>query len=124
MADKNIKRNKQATRRRRRVRAKVFGIAERPRLTVAKTLKNIYAQIVDDEKRHTLVAAASNSKSIRSEIKDDTSKTDVAKAVGQMIATIAKENGIETVVFDRNRFRFHGRIKALAEGAREGGLRF
>lgn len=124
MADKNIVKTKRATRRRIRVRSQVIGTAERPRLTVAKTLKNVYAQIINDEKKHTLVSAASNSKSVKTEIKDDATKTDVAKLVGQMIARIAKENGIETVVFDRNKCRFHGRVKALAEGAREGGLRF
>ena len=124
MADKNIVKDKKEARRRRRVRAKVIGTPERPRLTVAKSLKNIFAQIVDDTNRITLASAASNSKSVKTEIKGDMTKTDAAKAVGKVLARLAKEKGIESVVFDRNVSRYHGRVKALAEGAREGGLKF
>ncbi|HOP08227.1 MAG TPA: 50S ribosomal protein L18 [candidate division Zixibacteria bacterium] len=124
MADKNTKKAKRAVRRRRRVRGKVFGTAECPRLTVAKSLNNIFVQIIDDEEGRTLIGTASNAKDIKTELKDDMSKVDVAKLVGQAIARKAKEQGIETVVFDRNMYLFHGRIKAVAEGAREGGLKF
>ena len=124
MADKNVFKNKKAERRRRRVRGKVHGTPERPRLTVCKTLKNMTAQIIDDENHVTIVGIATNSKSMGSEIAGDDNKTAAAKKVGLRIAALAKEKGIESVVFDRNRYRYHGRVKALAEGAREGGLTF
>jgi large subunit ribosomal protein L18 len=101
----------------------VFGTAEVPRLTVAKSLNNVFAQIIDDEKHITLVGAASNSATVREKLSDGQTKTDVAKVVGEVIAARAKEKGIERVVFDRNINRFHGRVKAVADGAREGGLK-
>jgi large subunit ribosomal protein L18 len=124
MADKNIVKQKQADRRRLRVRKKVMGTVGCPRLTVAKSLKNVFAQIIDDENGVTLVALASNSKSFEVKKSDKTTKTVIAKLVGKKLAEMAKEKGIESVVFDRNKYRFHGRIKALADGAREGGLQF
>jgi large subunit ribosomal protein L18 len=124
MADKNILKSRRSERRRRRVRGKVAGTAGIPRLTVARSLKNIYVQIVDDEKMITLVAAASNTKELRPELEKLKSKIDVAAKVGEAIAEAAKAKGIETVVFDRNRFRFQGRVKAVADGARKGGLKF
>jgi large subunit ribosomal protein L18 len=102
----------------------VAGTAERPRLTVCKSLKNIFAQIIDDESARTLVAASSDSKLVREKIGEKMTKTDVARLVGEIIAEEAKSKGIETVVFDRNQFRYHGRIKAVADGARKGGLKF
>jgi large subunit ribosomal protein L18 len=122
MADKNTRKQKQADRRRMRVRKIVVGTAERPRLTVAKSLNNVFAQLIDDERGVTLVGLSSNSKSF--EAPGKANKTAVAKQVGIKIAELAKAKGIESVVFDRNQFRFHGRIKALADGAREGGLKF
>lgn len=124
MADKNILRAKRALRRRRKVRGIVVGTAERPRLTVSKSLNNIFAQIIDDEKKVTIIAAASNSKNVASHLKDDMSKTKVAIKVGEIIASEAKEKGIEVVVFDRNKHRYQGRVKALADGARKSGLKF
>ncbi len=124
MADVNTKKRKRADRRRRRVRGKVFGTAERPRLTVAKSLKNVFVQIIDDEKMVTLVSAASNAKQVKSELKDDMTKTQVAFKVGEVIAEAAKAKGITRVVFDRNKYRYHGRVKAVADGARKGGLEF
>ena len=124
MATKQIVKNRRAIRRRRRVRGKVSGTAQIPRLTVAKSLKNVFVQIVDDENSVTLASAASNSKAVRDQLTDDQTKTDVAKKVGEVIASLAKEKGIEKVVFDRNVNRFHGRVKAVATGAREGGLTF
>ena len=124
MADKNIVRALRAQRRRRRVRGKVHGNGERPRLTVAKSLKNISAQIGDDEKMTTLVGASSNSKIVIGELKEGLKKTEIATKVGEILARLAKEMGIEQVVFDRNQYRFHGRVKALADGARKGGLKF
>jgi len=124
MATKQMLKNKRAARRRRRIRGKVSGTSEIPRLTVAKSLKNIFVQIVDDEKAVTLVGAASNSPAVREKLTDGQTKIDVAKIVGGVIAGLAKEKGIEKVVFDRNINRFHGRIKAVADSAREGGLKF
>jgi large subunit ribosomal protein L18 len=124
MAEKNIARAKRAERRRRRVRSIVTGTAERPRLTVSKSLKNIFAQLVDDERAVTIVAASSNSKNVSDQVKPDMSKTDVARKVGEILAAEAKAKGVEKVVFDRNMYRYHGRIKAVADGARKGGLEF
>jgi large subunit ribosomal protein L18 len=124
MADKNVVRQVKADRRRRRVRGKVFGTGARPRLTVAKSLKNIFVQIVDDEKGITLIGLATNSKSVVPELDKKANKTAAAKTVGIKIAQAAKEKGIEQVVFDRNQYRYHGRVKAVADGAREGGLKF
>jgi large subunit ribosomal protein L18 len=124
MADRNIEKSKRARRRRRRVRARVLGTAERPRLTVSKSLKNIFAQVIDDEKMMTIVAAASNSQDVKPVLKKSMTKSEVAKVVGLTIAQKAKQKGIAQVVFDRNKYKYHGRIKAVAEGAREGGLEF
>lgn len=111
-----------SVRRRRRVRGKVFGTPVRPRLTVNKSLKHVHVQIVNDETKITLVGVGSDSKQLVKELKG--TKTERAKQVGLAIARLAKEKGIEAVVFDRNQYRYHGRIKAVADGAREGGLQF
>ncbi len=124
MADKNIDKAKRADRRRKRVRGKIFGTSVRPRLSVTKSLNNLFVQIIDDEKQATLVACASNSDTVKGEITKKMNKSAVAKKVGTAVAALAKEKGIEAVVFDRNKNRFHGRIKAFADGAREGGLIF
>jgi len=102
-----------------RVRARVTGTAERPRLNVFRSLNNIYAQLIDDTAGRTLVAASTLDKGV-----EDSSKIDEAKAVGKLVAERAKSAGIGKVVFDRGGYLYHGRIKALAEGAREGGLDF
>ena len=109
--------------RKKRVRKKVRGTPERPRLCVYRSLNHIYAQIIDDEAGVTLAAASSLMPEIR---KEPGHKGNVATArkVGLAIARIAKEKGITKVVFDRNGFLYHGRVKALAEAAREGGLEF
>lgn len=103
-----------------RLRTKIKGTSERPRLSVYRSLKHIYAQIIDDEKGKTLVSASDF------EIKKDKkiNKTEIAQKVGELIAKKAKEKGIKKVVFDRGGFKYHGRIKALAEKAKEGGLVF
>ena len=106
--------------RHKRVRGKVSGTPERPRLNVFRSETNIYAQIIDDTHGVTLVSASSLEKSFSC----DGTKTDAAKKVGEIIAQRAKDKGIETVVFDRGGYLYHGRVKALAEGAREGGLQF
>jgi len=104
-----------------RVRKRVVGSEERPRLSVFRSNKQIYAQVINDEKGITLVSASSREKAF-SDVK--TAKTDKAKEVGKLLAEKAREAGIEAVVFDRNGYLYHGRIKSLAEGAREGGLKF
>jgi len=124
MSDKNVVKDSKAERRRRRVRAKVHGTSERPRLTVRKSLKNVTVQIIDDDHRTTLVGLASNSKLMKDALAGERNKTAVAKIVGLKVAALAKEKGIQAVVFDRNRYLYHGRVKAVAEGAREGGLKF
>ena len=108
-------------RRHRRVRAKVFGTRKRPRLSVYKSLKHIYAQIIDDTIGHTLVAFSDLNLS-KEERKG--TKTEIARIVGQKLAEKALERGIKKVVFDRGGFKYHGRVKALADGAREKGLEF
>jgi large subunit ribosomal protein L18 len=109
---------------RKRVRSKIFGTPERPRLSVYRSLKHIYAQIIDDTKGHTLVAMSSLSKEIRDKVKEAKTKTEVSRIVGLALAKKALEKGITKVVFDRNGYKYHGRLKALAEAAREGGLIF
>ena len=115
-ADKNEAR----LRRHRRVRGKISGTAERPRLDVFRSAKHIYAQVIDDVAGKTLVSASS----LEKDFACDGTKTDAAKQVGLTVAQRAKAKGIETVVFDRGGYVYHGRVKALAEGAREGGLQF
>ena len=106
-------------RRHRRVRGKVAGTVERPRLTVFRSNRGIFAQLIDDETARTLAAASWQSVGERSG-----SKSDQANAVGKALAAAAKTAGIERCVFDRGGYLYHGRVKALAEGAREGGLQF
>ena len=106
--------------RHKRVRGKVSGTPERPRLNVFRSETNIYAQIIDDTKGITLVAASS----LEKDFECDGTKTDAAKKVGMVIAERAKAKGIDLVVFDRGGYLYHGRVQALAEGAREGGLQF
>ncbi len=110
-------------RRKRRIRAKIKGTAERPRLSVFRSSKYIYAQVIDDTQGVTLAAASEQHKVLTEELKG-LKKSERAKVVGQALAAKCKELGIEQVVFDRNGFIFHGRVKALAEGARDGGLDF
>jgi large subunit ribosomal protein L18 len=109
--------------RRARIRRKISGTAARPRLTIYKSLKHMYAQLVDDTTGTTLVSTASNSKALKDEVKDD-DKTAAAKRVGEAIAKAAMAKGIEAVVFDRNGFDYHGRVAAVAAAAREAGLKF
>ena len=110
-------------RRHTRVRKTLAGTAEKPRLDVFRSVNHIYAQIIDDTAGHTLVAASDLDKDVRSAA-NGKKKTEVAEVVGNTLAKRAKEAGIETVVFDRGGFMFHGRVKALAEAARKGGLSF
>jgi large subunit ribosomal protein L18 len=112
--------NKARLIRHRRVRGKVSGTAQRPRLNVFRSAKHIYAQIIDDTKGITLVAASSMDK----EFEGAGSNKEAAKKVGLLVAKKALEKGIEEVVFDRGGYIYHGRVQELAEGAREGGLKF
>ena len=112
--------NKARLNRHKRVRGKISGTAECPRLNVFRSNKNIYAQIIDDVKGVTLVAASSLDK----EFNGNGGNKEAARKVGEMIAKRAAEKGISQVVFDRGGYIFHGRVKELAEGAREGGLKF
>jgi large subunit ribosomal protein L18 len=117
---KKADKNKARVRRHLRVRKKIFGTSERPRLAIYRSERNIYAQIIDDIKGITLVAASSLDK----EFNGIGSNKEAAKVVGEMVAKKALEKGINEVVFDRGGFVYHGRIQNLAEGAREAGLQF
>lgn len=117
--DRNVSRIK----RHRRIRNKISGTSQRPRLCVFKSARNIYAQIIDDSKRITLVSASSLDKDIKSEV-NYTGNKDAAEKVGKLVAKRASEKGINEVVFDRGGYLYHGRVQKLAEGAREGGLTF
>lgn len=121
MANKN--RSVARIRRHARVRKSVVGTPDRPRLNVFRSITDIYAQIIDDQAGHTLVAASSIDNELRKKMKG-LNKTEQAKLVGQTVADRAKSKGIKSVVFDRGGFRYMGRIKALADSARENGLQF
>ena len=110
-------------RRHARVRKNLAGTAERPRLNVFKSLSGIYAQVIDDQSGHTLLSASTVDRDLREKVKG-LKKSEQAKLVGQVLAERAKSKGINAVVFDRGGFRYVGRVKALADGAREGGLQF
>lgn len=117
---KTINKNENRIKRHKRVRAKINGTAERPRLNVFRSSTNIYAQIIDDNSRKTLAAASSLDK----DFDGYGGNAEAAKKIGLKIAEKALAAGIETVVFDRSGYVYHGRVAALAEGAREGGLKF
>ena len=110
-------------RRHARVRKNIAGTAARPRLNVFKSVSAIYAQVIDDQSGHTLVSASTVDHELREQVKGK-KKSEQAKLIGQAVAERAKNKGIQAVVFDRGGYRYIGRIKALADGAREGGLQF
>ena len=110
-------------RRHRRIRAKISGTAERPRLNVFRSTEHIYAQVIDDAAGRTLVSASTVDAGLRSDL-DGKTKKEQATLIGKTVAERAKAAGIETIVFDRGGYLYHGRVKALADGAREGGLKF
>jgi large subunit ribosomal protein L18 len=110
-------------RRHRRMRMKLSGTAERPRLNVFRSLDNIFVQVIDDDKGHTLVSASTIDAEVAPQI-EGKSKIEAAKIVGQAIGQRAKNAGINKVIFDRGGFQYHGRVAALADGAREAGLEF
>lgn len=120
VVDKKISRK----RKHRSVRKKVHGTAERPRLVVFKSNRNIYAQLIDDDAQHTLTGVSSLTAELRDAVKKASSRMEIATIVGKAIAERAKGLKIEKVVFDRGGYVYHGLVKALADGAREGGLKF
>lgn len=107
-----------------RVRSRVRGTAERPRLAVYKSLKYIYAQVIDDQDGRTLVAVTSADPAIKGQLSRSAATAEAAKLVGETVALRAKEKGIDKVVFDRGGYIYHGNVKAVAEAAREKGLQF
>ena len=109
--------------RKKRIRKKIFGTVERPRLSVFRSSKHIYAQIIDDTRGHTLVAASSLEQIVKEQPKFD-DKISKANYVGKLLGERAVAKGVGKVVFDRNGFLYHGRVKAVSEGAREAGLEF
>jgi len=123
MADKNVLKQKQLERRKYSIRKQLAGTAQRPRLAVFRSDKHIYAQIIDDLAGRTLVAASSTQAQVRGELKNG-GNVEAAKRVGKAIASKALGVGIKAVAFDRGGRRYHGRVKALADAAREGGLSF
>ncbi len=116
-------RNELRKRRHRRVRYEVKGTPERPRLNVYRSLKHIYAQVIDDRAGHTLASASTLDPEVRGRIAD-MRPVDQARVVGEIVARRALEKGITQVVFDRGGYKYHGRVKAIAEAAREAGLQF
>lgn len=116
---KVIRRKSNREKRKLRVRKKVFGTSIRPRLSIFRSNKYIYAQVIDDENKNTLVSVGAHD---IKEIHKDKSKIEAAHEIGKRIAELAKSKGISQIVFDRNGYRFHGRVKGVAEGAKEGGL--
>ena len=124
MGFKKVDKAKIRERKHRSVRKKLKGTSERPRLCVYRSAKNIYVQLVDDVNDKTLTGVSTLTANLKANIEKAENKTDKAKLVGTAIAEKAKELNIDTVVFDRGGYIYHGRIKALADAAREGGLKF
>ena len=124
MKDINKEKRRIRERQKKRIRKKIIGTAERPRLTVYRSLKNITAQLIDDENNRTLLTVTSLSKEVKSNLKNEKGKIEISRIVGKMLAEKARKMKFEKVSFDRSGYKYHGRVKALAEGAREGGLIF
>ncbi len=121
--DQNKKKQKRRLRRKLHIRGRVTGSAEKPRLTVFRSNKHIYGQLVDDQRGVTIASASSVAKDVRSKIEGSSGGRKAAEIVGGVLAERAKAAGISQVVFDRNGYKFHGRIKVLAEAARKAGLK-
>ncbi len=111
-------------RRKMHIRKNLLGNESCPRMTVFKSSKHIYAQIIDDVNGHTLIASSTLDSEVKSNLKEDMNKKQESALVGESIAKKAKEKNLKEIVFDRNGYRYHGRVKALADGARKGGLKF
>lgn len=118
MANKLKVKKELRDRRHKRIRAKIFGTASRPRVSVFRSLKHLYVQLIDDERRVTILSASD------SEIKEKGKKVELAEKLGELLAAKAAKNSIAEVVFDKSSYKYHGRIKAVADGARKGGLKF
>ena len=123
MADKNITKVQAQDRRKRHIRKRVAGTSAKPRMVVVRTLKHLHIQLIDDDTSSTLAAISTLSPSAKDKLKDAKSKVDTGFKLGLLIGEIAKEKGIEQVVFDRNGRLYTGRIKAVADGARKSGLK-
>jgi large subunit ribosomal protein L18 len=121
--EKTAQREAARRRRHRRVRKSVVGTSQRPRFNVFRSLKHIYAQVIDDSRGRTLAAASTLDPELRDKVKG-LNKTEQAKLVGGLLARRALERGVKEVAFDRGGYKYHGRVKSLAEAAREGGLEF
>ena len=117
-------RNKLRKKRHRRIKKRVFGTAEKPRLVVFRSNKHIYAQIIDDVEGKTLVAANSLQKDVAGNIEESMSPKNIAGVIGKSLAEKAVKNGVESVIFDRAGYKYHGRVAALADAARKAGLKF
>ena len=124
MKNKAMLRQKRRKRIKKHIRKRIQGTAQRPRLTVYRSIKSIYAQLVDDSAGKTILSVSSISKDLRDKTKKANGKIEVAKIVGQVVGEEASKRKIEKVVFDRNGYLYHGRVKAVADGAREAGLKF
>ena len=124
MKDKNKLKKKSSDRRQKRVRKKIRGSGLKPRLCIYKSLNHTYVQLIDDERGVTLVSVSSLTPEVKKLTKQEDKKTEVSRKVGSHLAVVAQNKGIASVIFDRNRYKYHGRVRALAHGAREGGLKF
>ncbi len=124
MSIRKVKAYKVREKRKIRIRKKIYGTPEKPRLSVYRSLKHMYAQLIDDTRGISLGTVSTKSKDLADAVKAADSKVAQAAIIGKEIARVAKEKDITTVVFDRNGFLYHGRVKAVADGAREGGLQF
>jgi len=124
MADKQIKKTGMRRRRQMRIRKRLLGTADRPRLTIFRSLKHIQAQLIDDVNGRSLMGISSNAPQLKDQLQTIEGKCNKSREVGKALAESALDAGISQVVFDRAGYLYHGRVKALAEGAREGGLKF
>ncbi len=124
MGFKRVDKRQRRFKKKRMIRKKVYGTTERPRLVVFRSLKNIYGQLVDDTIKKTITTVSSRSKELQDQLASLPDKSQSARIVGKALAVKALSLNIKKVVFDRNGYLYHGRVKALAEGAREGGLMF
>ena len=124
MSIRKVKAYKVRDKRKIRIRKKIYGTPEKPRLSVYRSLKHMYAQLIDDTQGISLGTVSTKTKDLSDAVKGAESKVAQAQIIGKEIAKLAAEKNITTVVFDRNGYLYHGRVKAVAEGAREGGLQF
>jgi len=124
MSIRKVKAYKVRDKRKIRIRKKIYGTSDKPRLSVYRSLKHMYVQLIDDTQGISLGMVSTKSKDLSADVKSADSKVAQAQVVGKAIARLAQEKNISTVVFDRNGFLYHGRVKAVADGAREGGLQF